>query len=94
MDISVAHVIETVRLAQATAALRGMPTPTLAEYDEAVTTVMGFGDDMLLGLIKESLVIGNRLGTVPEAVPKVPLLLDVERLQKRLRVPFTAEIKE
>lgn len=94
MDISVAHVIETVRLAQATAALRGMPTPTLAEYDEAVTTIMGFGDDMLLGLIKESLVIGNRLGTVPEAVPKVPLLLDVEHLQKRLRVPFTAEIKE
>ena len=94
MDISVAHVIETVRLAQATAALRGMPAPTLDEYNEAVTTVMGFGDDMLLQLIKESLVVGNRLGSVPDGVPKVPLLLDVERLQKRLRVPFTAEIKE
>lgn len=93
MDISVAHVIETVRLAQATAALRGMPAPTLDEYNEAVTTVMGFGDDMLLQLIKESLVVGNRLGSVPDGVPKVPLLLDVERLQKRLRVPFTAEIK-
>lgn len=94
MDISVAHVIETVRLAQATATLRGMPAPTLDEYNEAVTTVMGFGDDMLLQLIKESLVVGNRLGSVPDGVPKVPLLLDVERLQKRLRVPFTAEIKE
>lgn len=94
MDISVAHVIETVRLAQATAALRGMPAPTLDEYNEAVMTVMGFGDDMLLQLIKESLVVGNRLGSVPDGVPKVPLLLDVERLQKRLRVPFTAEIKE
>ena len=94
MDISVAHVIETVRLAQAMAALRGMPAPTLDEYNEAVTTVMGFGDDMLLQLIKESLVVGNRLGSVPDGVPKVPLLLDVERLQKRLRVPFTAEIKE
>lgn len=94
MDVSVAHVIETVRLAQATAALRGMPAPTLDEYNEAVTTVMGFGDDMLLQLIKESLVVGNRLGSVPDGVPKVPLLLDVERLQKRLRVPFTAEIKE
>ena len=94
MDISVAHVIETVRLAQATAALRGMPTPTLEEYNEAVTTVMGFGDDTLLQLVKENLVVSNRLGQVPDEVPKVPLLIDVERHQKRLRVPFTAEIKE
>lgn len=94
MDISVAHVIETVRLAQATAALRGMPAPTLEEYNEAVTAVMGFGDDILLQLIRKSLIVGNRLGKVPDSVPKVPLLTDVERLQKRLRVPFTAEIKE
>lgn len=52
MDISVAHVIETVRLAQTTAALRGLPAPTLEEYNEAVTTVMGFGDDMLLQLVR------------------------------------------
>lgn len=94
MDISVAHVIETVRLAHSIAALRGMPTPTLHEYNEAITTVMGFGDDTLLNLIKESLIVGNRLGQVPDNVPKVPLMTDVERLQKRLRVPFTAEIKE
>ncbi len=94
MDISVAHVIETVRLAQTTAALRELPSPTLEEYNEAVTTVMGFGDDLLLQLVKESLVVGNRIGQVPDAVPKVPLLIDVERLQKKLRVPFTAEIKD
>lgn len=94
MDISVAHVIETLRLAHATAALRGMPAPTLEEYNEAVTTVMGFGDDILLRLIRESLIVGNRLGKVPATVPKVPLLIDVERFQKRLRMPFTAEIKE
>lgn len=94
MDISVAHVIETVRLAQATAALRNLPYPSLNEYNEAVTTVMGFGDDILLQIIKEELVISNRLGSVPEDAPKVPLLVDVEKIQKRLRVPFTAEIKE
>lgn len=94
MDISVAHVIETVRLARMTAALRNMPTPSLAEFNEAITTVMGFGDDILLQLIKESLIINNRLGQVPDGVPKVPLLTDVEKTQKRLRVPFTAEIKE
>lgn len=94
MDISVAHVIETVRLARMTAALRNMPAPSLAEFNEAITTVMGFGDDILLQLIKESLIINNRLGQVPDGVPKVPLLTDVEKTQKRLRVPFTAEIKE
>ena len=59
MDISVAHVIETVRLAQVTAALRDLPYPSLDEYNEAVTTVMGFGDDILLQIIKEELIISN-----------------------------------
>lgn len=94
MDISVAHVIETVRLAQVTAALRNLPAPSLAEFNEAITTVMGFGDDILLQIIKEELIISDRLGRVPDNVPKVPLLVDVEKTQKRLRVPFTAEIKE
>lgn len=94
MDISVAHVIETVRLAQVTAALRNLPAPSLAEFNEAITTVMGFGDDILLQIIKEELIISDRLGRVPDNVPKVPLLVDVEKAQKRLRVPFTAEIKE
>lgn len=94
MDISVAHVIETIRLAQTTAALRNLPAPSLTEFNEAITTVMGFGDDILLQIIKESLIIDNRLGRVPDHVPKVPLLIDVEKAQKRLRVPFTAEIKE
>ena len=94
MDISVAHVIETIRLAHATAALRGLPSPSLAEYNEAVTTVMGFGDDVLLSIIREQMIISDRLGSVPDNVPKVPLLSDVERQQKRLRVPFKAGIKE
>lgn len=94
MDISVAHVIETIRLAQATAALRELPHPSLAEYNEAITTVMGFGDEILLQIIKEELVISDRLGRVPDEVPKVPLLVDIEKAQKRLRMPFTAEIKE
>lgn len=94
MDISVAHVIETVRLAHATAALRRLSAPSLDEYNEAITTVMGFGDDTLLQLIRESLLIDNRLGTVPDEVSDVPLLDDVKKTQKRLRVPFTSEIKE
>lgn len=94
MDISVAHVIETIRLAQATAALRNLPHPSLNEFNEAITSVMGFGDNILLKIIKEELIVSNRLGSVPDDIPKVPLLVDVEKVQKRLRIPFTAEIKE
>ena len=93
MDTSVAHVIETVRLAHATAALKEYPRALLEDYNQAAITVMGFGDPILLDLIKEELVIGNRLGSVPVDVPKVPLLVDIERQQKRLRLPFTSEIK-
>lgn len=93
MDTSVAHVIETVRLAHATAALKEYPRALLEDYNQAAITVMGFGDPILLDLIKEELVIGNRLGSVPDDVPKVPLLVDIERQQKRLRLPFTSEIK-
>ena len=93
MDTSVAHVIETVRLAHATAALKEYPRALLEDYNQAAITVMGFGDPILLDLIKEELVIGNRLGSVPNDVPKVPLLVDIERQQKRLRLPFTSEIK-
>ena len=94
MDISVAHVIEAVRLAQVAAALRGLPRPSLEEYNDAVTTVMGFGDSILLQVIREALVISDRMGCVPDDVPKVPLLVDVEKLLKRLRLPLTTEVKE
>ena len=94
MDISVAHVIETVRLAQVSAALRGLPRPSLEEFNDAVTTVMGFGDPILLQVIREALVISDRMGSVPDDVPKVPLLVDVEKSLKRLRLPLSTEVKE
>lgn len=94
MDTSVAHVIEAVRLANATAALRGYHRPSLQDFYDAVTAVMGFGDPVLLQIIKEKLVISDRLGTVPDTAPKVPLLTDVENRIKKLRIPLSAGIKE
>lgn len=93
MDVSVAHVIETVRLANATAALRGLSHPALSDFNDAVTTVIGFGDDILLQIIREELVISDRMGNVPDNVPKVPLVLDVERQMKKLRISAAVEIK-
>ncbi len=94
MDISVAHVIETVRLANTTAAIRNETHPTLSDFNDAVTTVMGFGDDILLQLIRKELIVGNRMGEVPDNVPKVPLVLDVERQMKKFRIPANTEVKK
>jgi hypothetical protein len=94
MDISVAHVIEAVRLANALAALRNLSRAGLHELNEATVTVLGFGDDILLKLIHEELIVSDQLGSVPDTVPKVPLLIDVEQAQKRFRLQPTAEIKE
>lgn len=93
-DISVAHVMEAVRLARTLAALRQLEHPSLAEFNEAVTTVMGMGDDIILRSVASQLVIADRLGTIPSTVPMVPLLADITALQKHLRQPFVAGMKD
>ena len=86
IDCSSAHVIEAIRLADTLATLRGHATPGLADLDEAVRSVIGQGDDAVLGLIGHALHVGEALGTVPADVPIVPLQRDVEAQQKRLRL--------
>ena len=94
VDISTAHVIEAVRLAESLAALRGLSQPHLEELNEATLAVMCMGDGIMLNLIREQLIIGKRLGKVPADIPKVPLQEDFERSIKRLRLPLTANAKQ
>ncbi|MCQ2974872.1 MAG: DUF5682 family protein [Bacteroidales bacterium] len=93
-DISVAHVIDSLELAKASALLRNLHKPSLKEFDEAVISVMGFGDKEILNIVKEELTVSNRIGKVPNEVPKVPLLADFEKIQKQLKIPFTSDSKE
>ncbi|MEO0802082.1 MAG: DUF5682 family protein [Cyanobacteria bacterium J06642_2] len=86
IDASSASVIEAVRLADTLAALRGYATPGLLELNEATQTVLCFGNDLPLQLIREQLVISDRLGTVSDDTPTVPLQQDLAALQKRLRL--------
>lgn len=86
LDISPAHIIEGVRLAEALAALRDRPLPGLAELNEAVLTVFCGGSPLPMRLIEEKLIVGDRLGSVPPETPMAPLQVDFERETKRLKL--------
>ena len=91
---SSAHVIESVRLAEALAALRGRPLAGLEEVTEAARAVLCEGSDLLVGLIQRRLVVGERLGAVPAATPQMPLQRDLQDQQRRLRMRPQAEPRE
>ncbi|WP_276479366.1 DUF5682 family protein [Paraflavitalea pollutisoli] len=94
MDTSVAHVIEAIRLAESLAALRNLSKAGLEELNEATLSVLCGGEKMQMQLIQRELIVSNRMGEVPEAIPKPPLQLDIEKHQKRLRLPATADWKD
>ncbi len=85
LSASSAHIIEGVRLADSLAALRGKSAAGLDELNEAVQTVFCGGRSEPLRLVEEKLIVGERLGTVPEGAPLLPLQQDLMRLQKSLR---------
>jgi hypothetical protein len=93
LDASSAHLIEAVRLAETLAALRDRPLPGLAELNEATQAVLCFGSDLPMRLIHDNLIVGERLGEVPDETPMVPLQQDLLRQQKRLRIPAEATQK-
>ena len=93
LDVSSASVIEAVRLADALAALRGLPLPGLAEQREAMLTVLCHGDTAPLALIRRKFEVGERIGAVPASAAAAPLQRDLEAQQKRLRLKPTTEIK-
>ncbi|WP_219671946.1 DUF5682 family protein, partial [Streptomyces bambusae] len=93
-QVSSAHVIEAVRLAETLAAMRGRPLPGLGETLEAVRAVMCDGSDVPLALIEDRLVVGDALGEVPDAAPVVPLQRDLTRQQRSLRLKAEAQDRE
>lgn len=76
------HLIAATRLADTLAAMRGRPRVGLGETLDAADAVMGG-----LDLVRNELVIGDQLGSVPDSAPQVPLARDVAREQKSARLP-------
>lgn len=94
MDISVAHVIEAVRLAESLAALRNFHKAGLEELNEATLSVLCNGEGIMMGMLHDELIVSDKIGEVPTDIPKPPLQLDIEKLQKKLRLPATADFKD
>lgn len=94
MDTSVAHVMEAVRLASSLAALRNLPKAGLEELNEATLSVICNGEAIRMSLVHDELIVSDKIGEVPVDIPKPPLQTDIEKLQKRLRLPATADWKD
>ena len=94
LDASSALMIEAVRLAESLATLRDRSLPGLLELNEATQTVLCFGSDLPMGLIQDQLIVGERLGEVPDDTPMVPLQRDLQQQQKRLRLPANPTEKQ
>ncbi len=91
---SSAHVLEAVRLAEALATLRGRPLAGLAEVTEATRAVLCDGDELRLDLVNRKLVVGERLGEVPEDATSVPLAKDLAAAQRRWKLPPSALVSD
>jgi hypothetical protein len=94
LPASTAAIIEAVRLGEALAALRGLAAPGLPELREAVLAVLTGGEVAPWQLIERRLVIGEAVGHVDPTAPQPPLLLDLARQQKALRLQPSAEASE
>ena len=83
---SSAEVIDSVRLARQLAILRGQARPALAETLDAAGAVMTQGHLGPLAIVRDQLIIADRLGQLPESIPKLPLEQDLDAWIRRLRL--------
>lgn len=86
LPASPAGAVEAVRLAETLAGLRGQRLPSLIDLEEAAKAVFCLGAETPMALIYQRLVIGQRLGSIPETAPQLPLARDLAANQKRLRL--------
>ncbi|MEN0047072.1 MAG: DUF5682 family protein [Bacteroidota bacterium] len=86
MNASAAHAMEAVRLAETLASMRGLQLPGMEELKEAAVTVLCEGSEEKLALIEQKLIVGDRIGNVPDSIPVVPLQKDLEKQIKATRL--------
>ncbi|MBX7240876.1 MAG: hypothetical protein K1X92_03945 [Bacteroidia bacterium] len=99
MDASSAHIIEAVRLANTLAIIREQAIPGLQDMMESATTIFGGGYPETVQIIEKELIIGTKMGAVPNELKNSPLRNDLEQQLKKLRMmaywgtPGKSEVK-
>ena len=84
--VSTASLIETERLSQTLASLRERPAPGFEDIREAAVATLCHGNHQLWRSIGERLLVGNEVGSIPDNVPRAPLLEDLQQQQKKARL--------
>ena len=84
--VSTASLIDAERLARNLAALRDRPAPGFEELREAAIAGLCFGEALVWEIVSRRLLIGADVGAIPANAPLAPLLEDLQREQKRLRL--------
>ena len=91
-EASSASVIEAIRLSNSLAGMRGRPLPGLDETLESIQAVFCQGDPLPLDFLRQKLLVGERLGELPEGLPALPLQQDIDATQRRLRLKPAASV--
>lgn len=92
--VSTASSIETVRLCTHIAIVRNRSTPGFEEIRDAIIACLCFGEKTIWDHIENDILLGNRVGTVSDDAPLIPLLEDLQQQQKRCKLKAEALSKE
>lgn len=91
---STASLIEAERLATALAAIRRRPAVGFEELRDASVACLCAGEPLRLASLEADLLVGSEVGEIPDAVPLAPLLEDLRRQQKAVRLKPEALARE
>lgn len=92
LDASAAQVREAVQLAESLAGIRNLGIPGLDELKDSALAVLCNGQTAVFHTIEKELIIGNRIGKIPDHVPVLPIQQDLMAQIKwyRLSTVFNA----
>ncbi len=90
LPVSSAHVIDAIRLAETLALMRNTSVPGIDELSEAVISVLCGGNQVLFDQVREQLVVGDVIGTVPDKFNKSPLKADFTARVSSARMKITS----
>ncbi|MFK7921293.1 MAG: DUF5682 family protein [Bacteroidia bacterium] len=93
LNTSSAQVIDAVNLAQNLAIIRGQREVSLAELQESLISVFDEGSEDRLAWIHQKLIVGDKMGQIPNNSPAFPLQKDIQLKQKSFRLKVLAEPK-